>query len=484
MERQAVAPRERWFILASAFTVLLGVAVALYRLGAESLWLDESYTWWFTGMDWRGLLEATRLDAVNPPFYYVYVRLLAGGTSEAALRLPSVLAHAGGIAAAILLGRLLGGPLGGLAAGIVWSAHPLTLWAARDARPYALAAALSAAAVLAFFHVRRRPSARASVAAVTVLGLGLLTHYFFFVLAAALVVFALMDLRQSPAFFRRWTLLTLAAMVPLLAWLGYYFSQGSPSLGIGWIRTPTLVDLPLTMWNLASGYAGVFDTISTLVGLILASLIGLALLGRDRRLSASLLGAGILLPVASVWLISQRRPVYMDRYFIVLMPLAAGLVALGTAEAVRRWRHAAFLRAAPAALAAAALLAGLASAFSVQVEAKFAKEDWRGLVGFLQDQGATIESTSLSEPEITLPLSYYRFADVESGVPALIPTCGSSCWWVMRQPYTATHALTQSVKEPERSQRPVSQWCSAVESWQSPTGVAAWHQVCDDPGGG
>ena len=62
-----------------------GTALALVGLGRPSLWLDETYTWWFTRLDWVDLLEATRIDAVNPPLFYLFVKLLAPGASEAAL---------------------------------------------------------------------------------------------------------------------------------------------------------------------------------------------------------------------------------------------------------------------------------------------------------------------------------------------------------------------------------------------------------------
>jgi len=135
------------FGIALLTTLLIGAALAGYRLGAQSLWLDETYTWWFSRLGWSGLLQAARIDAVNPPAYYAFVKLLATSTSEAGLRFPSLAAQVGGIAAAALLGYGLGGRPGALAAAAVWAVHPLTLWTARDARPYALAAAWAVLAV-------------------------------------------------------------------------------------------------------------------------------------------------------------------------------------------------------------------------------------------------------------------------------------------------------------------------------------------------
>jgi uncharacterized membrane protein len=461
--------------------IIAGALLSLVDIGGQSLWLDEAYTWFFVRLDWARALKAVQIDAVNPPLYYLFVKVLTPGTelSEVALRLPSTLAHILGIMASMYLGYSLGGEAGGVAAGLVWATHPFTVWASRDARPYALAAAVGVGAVAAFVALRSSMSTRVSAAAVVTLALGLITHYFFFVLSAGLILLALINIRRSPALFRRWTILTLIAMIPLAIWLAFYFSQGSPSLGIGWIRMPSLSDIPLTLWNVVSGYAGVFDIASLAFGIIVIVAFGLALFFGEGALATQLAVAGLLIPVVVVWVISQRRPVYVDRYFIVLMPLVVSLVALGVSAAAKRisWSRGRWV------VVSACALVALVSGISVHLAWKFEKEDWRELVEFQQSQGSAAASYSVSEPEITLPLSYYGLADVDAGLPPLIPTCGTSCWWILRQPYTATHALTQSVRESGRADAPaIPDECSQKATWQSLTGVSAWELQCQANG--
>ena len=470
-------PLSRIFILICLVIVIIGAALSFADLGRQSLWLDEAFTWFFVQLDWRSAITAIQFDAVNPPFYYLFVKVLSSDSalSEAVLRSPSALAQLFGIVAVIFLGYRLGGEPGGAAAGLFWATHPLIVWASRDARPYALAAALGAGAVWAFITLRRSLSMPVSATAIVFLALGLITHYFFFVLTAALILFALIDIRRSPSLFRRWTLLTLAAMIPLAIWLTFYFSQASPSLGIGWIRTPRLSDIPLTLWNLISGYAGVFDVASLAFGLIVIVALGIVIFYGDRSQGTRIVLTGLLIPVVAVWVISQRRAVYMDRYFIVLMPFVAGIVALAASAAGKQLSRSWARWAAVTVCALVALSAG----FSVHSAWKFEKEDWRGLAEFLELEGATDDSYSVSELEITLPLGFYKFSDLGSGLPSLIPACETSCWWILRQPYTATHALTQSVKEPGRSSAPaLPDECSQKASWQSLTGVSAWELQC------
>ena len=179
---------DRRFLLLTSLLPIAGLALAAVRLGGQSLWLDETYTWWFSRQGWGDLLQAARLDAVNPPLYYFYVKLLAPSATEAALRLPSVLAYLGGVVGAIWLGFLLGGRPGGLAAGLLWATHPMSLWPARAARPYALSAFLAVAGAALFVRLQRSWSTPLGLLAGFAIALGLLTHYFFFVLDRKSVV--------------------------------------------------------------------------------------------------------------------------------------------------------------------------------------------------------------------------------------------------------------------------------------------------------
>lgn len=478
-------PISRTFLLTCLVIVIVGAALSFVDLGRQSLWLDEAFTWSFVRLDWNRAIHAIRADAVNPPFYYIFVKVLTSGgiLSEAALRAPSALAQVFGIAAAIFLGYRLGGKAGAAAAGLLWATHPLIVWASREARPYALVAALGVGAVFAFVTLRHSLSYRASAAAVVFLAFGLITHYFFFLLTMVLILLALIDLRRSPAFFRRWTLLSLVAMIPLAIWLAFFFSQLSQDSAfqrIGWIRTPHLSDVPLTLWNLVSGYAGVFDIASFAFGLLLIVALGLAVSFEDRSRLARFSLAGLLISVVAMWLISQWRPIYMDRYFIILMPVVASVFALGASAAAKQLSQLWPRRMAVAVCTLIALSAG----FSVHWAWKFEKEDWRGLAAFLLSRGATEDSYSVSGLEIVLPLTYYGLADVNAGLPPLIPACESSCWWILHQPYTATHALSQPVREPERDEIPVvPEQCIRKGEWSSSSGVRAWEIQCPANGG-
>lgn len=121
---------------------------------SSSLWLDETGTVW--------LLQGSFLDSLGhaldfqggSPLYYVLLWPVRAvfGTSEAVLRLPSLIGM--GLAAFLLyrLGRKLFDAGTGLIAAAVFVALPSIAFAAADARPYALAMATTVGSSLALLR--------------------------------------------------------------------------------------------------------------------------------------------------------------------------------------------------------------------------------------------------------------------------------------------------------------------------------------------
>ncbi|MDH5506981.1 MAG: glycosyltransferase family 39 protein, partial [Anaerolineae bacterium] len=424
--------REIWL---GSIILVLAAGLRLYGLAAPSLWHDEAFTWFFTRLAWFEMLDTVRLDGVNPPVYYLGVKLFIGwlGEGELGLRLLSAAAGVGAVYAAWLLGREAGGRMGGVAGAGLVAFHPMAVHYARDARPYGLVSLLSVLLVLAFLRLRRGGTRLAWGAALLLLVLGQLSHYFFFVLGGALVGIAVVDLKRRRVFFRRWVLVWIAGFVPLALWMWWYFSQPTPSLGIGWIDQPNW-QAPLgTWWNLFSGYGGVLAWPVMVFGSLNVCLAALAVFrAKDRRTTQMILWLGLILPVLGVWMISQRRAVYVDRYFIVLLPFVVYLVSVGAqvlGERMAAWEFSVLAK--RAALLIWAVL-GLWVGWQVQAAPQYGREDWRGLIGFIEEHSEAKPLLWLSEPEASIPIQYYYRGNLESAVSGANPLlCSSPCWWVL-----------------------------------------------------
>ena len=466
--------------------LLLALGLRMYQLGDQSLWLDEAHTWWFARLPWDSSLDSLRVVGVHPPLHFIGIKMGLGllGESEWGLRLLSAFVDVLAVALAVKIGREAGRHAGGITGGWFWAFHPMAIWYAREARPYALAAALAAAAVAVFVVLRHRSLGMSWGFAFAVLTLGLLSHYFFFLVGSALILFALADLRYHPGFFRRWMLVSLVAVVPLGLWLIWYFQQRQPVLGIGWIQRPVWTDVAGTFWNLLSGYGGVFSLPTTVLGLTATLLAAMGVLrGQETRLVPFSLWFGLILPLGVVWLISQIRPIYVDRYFIVLLPFVVLLIGSGAqliwnkvADSIRL--HRSGIAAGGAMLVLGAI--GIWTGWQVHVDGTYVREDWRGLAGFLIRQAGEDPALWLSDAESIVPLRYYYHSDLrllDSAKPLL---CRASCWYVLRQPYTATHAFSQSVSLAERPWLPdVPDECHVTTRWQSTTGLALWKVQCN-----
>ena len=129
---------------------LLGALVSLAWVGRPSFWYDEAAT--IASTD-RSLADLARLVEKRDAVHALYYAAMHGwrdlvGTSEVALRLPSVLATGVTCVLVYVLGHRLAGARTALAAGLVAAVLPGLSWAGTEGRPYALATSLATLASL------------------------------------------------------------------------------------------------------------------------------------------------------------------------------------------------------------------------------------------------------------------------------------------------------------------------------------------------
>ena len=129
--------------LAGALVSCLAIVGILLRLDSftASLWLDEYSTLWVVEGSLRQLLERVPQVMLQSPFAFmiVWFSVQLFGESEAALRLPSLLASVGAAGVLASGARWALGRRAALSAfALFWLCYP-AVWTSVDARPYALA---------------------------------------------------------------------------------------------------------------------------------------------------------------------------------------------------------------------------------------------------------------------------------------------------------------------------------------------------------
>ena len=166
LRRLLVAPGLLLFILA--------LVLRIYRLGAQSLWLDEGGTWsevtGRTGKGWLALVgELWSKDAAYP-LYHILLKIWVtlAGDSEWALRFPSALAGAATVTVLYYAARELGRKTEDegrssrrpVVAALLFAVSPFALWYAQDAKAYSLLMLAVALEIWALLHALNRPRPR------------------------------------------------------------------------------------------------------------------------------------------------------------------------------------------------------------------------------------------------------------------------------------------------------------------------------------
>jgi hypothetical protein len=344
----------------------LGLALRLYRLGAQSLWLDEGGTWvevtGRTGKSWPTLIaELFSIDAAYP-LYHVLLRawVAVAGDSEWALRFPSALAGAAAVAVMYFAAselsaedqrsrtkdqRLSGSSFGpwslvfgprGMAA-LLMATSPFALWQSQDAKVYSLLLLCVALLVWALLRALRSESRRAWLLMLGIAAVSLFVHRLaLLAVAGALVALALIwpfggagALGRRGLWLARWSFAMAALLCAAIAIYGAVRAVGAESRGgTGHIPAGPLGGLWLSVAHFAldrgnvNGWLGVPLLVWALPALALMTW-GLVLLARDARRGSSAAVAVLCMLLAPLGLFAIAlafAQLFEARYVTVAFP--------------------------------------------------------------------------------------------------------------------------------------------------------------------
>ena len=422
----------------------LAALARLWGLGSPSLWLDEAFSHVLARLPLDIAWPAMTVDAVHPPLYYLLLRpwLALAGESEFALRLPSVLAGVLTVALTLRVGRAWLGRLAATWAALLLAINPFHVWYSQEARMYAWLGLL-ALAVLWFFGRALQSQRRADWMALIVLSaLAYLVHYFALFLPLVEFVFLLVTFRRHHQSLLRWTAVQAISVLPFAAWVIWLFSVAGGTFGIGWIPTPRLDDLLKTLWSFGMAYDGQANWLVIVVVLMWCALL---LLGAWRSNGSGearlLLALALALPLLITFLLSMRRPTYVDRFFIGSLPAFLLLASAGLTRLLRpvRW-------------AVALILIGVSlwGIARLQTDALFVKEAWRDAAAYVQANERAGDVLAVRYLQYAVPFRYYYHGplDVETvtvnqqTAPLEQLAAGHErLWLIVRSSHTDPHHL-------------------------------------------
>ncbi len=378
---------------------LLALLLRANHLGAQSLWFDETYTVAVAGMPVGEALQALIADGVHPPLFYLVENIILRlGRSEILLRLPSLLAGSASIPLIYILGKRWLGPRVALLTAALFALSPFGVWYAQDARMYSLLGMFSILSMLFYDRLLERPSRGDLAGFVLTNACAYLTHYFAFFLPIIQLTHQAIHLRRHWRLLRSWTAAEVVAATPALLWVVAIARRDAQIFGIGWIPSPRIEDLPLTLMNFTIG-------VPVRIGPVHWALLAMALMGVGLGIRAgwlepdrkSLALLWCLLPMVVSFLVSFQRPVYIDRFFIISLGAWLLLLAAGAGELEGRWLG-----------LASATLAGILVFGLIQVNwiDRQTKEQWREAAEYLEKarENEVIVPRVL---QMVVPLRYY-----------------------------------------------------------------------------
>jgi mannosyltransferase len=316
----------RW-MPAGVFLVALGLG--LIRLGAQPLSFDERFTRDTATLPWSGIWDAARDTEAPHLVYYALLKpwLAVFGTSDWALRLPSVLFGALAAAATGALGRRLFDDLAGLVAGLALAASSFFVSWSQAARGYTLAVFLATVATYAFVRAYEERSTAWWIAwAAALSAAGWVSIFAFSVAAAHLIAFLCLRPRPPVRFPVVAGLAALAVFLPQLVLV----ATGDNGQ-LDWIPTPTPRHVAVGMWDWASrNPVAVLAAAIGIVQLIRGVVPGAALW------KTVLVSAWLVAPLVATLLASIVQPAFEARYVLVGLPALALAIGAAVASLSRR----------------------------------------------------------------------------------------------------------------------------------------------------
>jgi mannosyltransferase len=396
--REAVAPTP-WLALGAI--VVLAAVLRFATLRTQSVWFDEAATWDLVRRPFGEMLRRIPDGESNPPLFYVleWGWTRAFGDGEAGLRSLSALAGLLTVPVAYAIARRAAGGVvaAGLAAGALVAVNPLLVWFSQEARSYSLATLLSAVTLLLFQRALGDARARLLAGWAIVAALALATHYF-----AAFV------------------------LVPEAVWLLWRHPRRREALAaVGALAAAGLALLPLLLAQAGNPY----DIAGTSLALRLAQLPKQYLLGYRGPLAVPFGVLGAALVAGAAWLLLRRTPRAPREHALLLAAIGGVAVALPLLAASVGADYLNTRNLLPALIPLLAALAvgcgastlqrtgrslltalcalSLAVVIAVAGDARYQRQDWRGLaraLGTLDGRRALVISPANGE----LALRYYR----------------------------------------------------------------------------
>jgi hypothetical protein len=330
-------PRPVYFLPATVLILLVSTLFRVWDLAGVSLWSDEHFSRYRHELSFSGMINDLAVNGTQVPLYFIIARLFPAD-NHYLLRMPALFTALVSIALFILvIERLYGRPRLALLAGALLAFNPYHIWLSRQARFYPLLFLLALASSFLFLIIvhRRRSTLRWILFMVVTAG-AYLTHYFALALPVAQYLYMFAVVRNDRGFLFKWFAAQTLAFAPAAAWFVYSRSQPDTVYGIAWIPEPGPDTLPTTLANFLTGFTGTWEWYFVPALLLAAGGLVAGIITAVRRWKTQPINLYwvflVFVPPLLIYLYSVAYldvSIYMDRYFMGVLPGAIMLMLVG-----------------------------------------------------------------------------------------------------------------------------------------------------------
>jgi hypothetical protein len=419
----------------AAVAALAAFGLTLRLLATRGIWLDEATSIHQAQMPLGQMLEIMRSTDVHPPLHHIvlWLTVRAIGTSELAVRLPSLLAMTALIPLLYVVARDIYDRRAGYAAAALGSVAPFAVWYAQEARMYALFMVFALIAVWCQVRILRDGHGRTHEWVGYVLASAALVYTQYFgalFVGVQLLAFGVAAARGALPLRRAltWTAVLAVLMLPLAPFAIDQFAANEsagrgfqqPAQAGGAVEPGAAPGAYAALTNAAWAVLGYHSnaTMTAIAALWpLGLLLALALLGRGRSWPTMLVVACAALPAVALFVLGQAKPfVFEVRYFVGVVPLALLLLARGLTS----WARSPAVVALASVAAAAVLALGLADQqFNGSNPRVY---DFKAAVSAIEDRARPGDVIVYSPKYVDTVIAYYedrglRTQPLEDGLP-------------------------------------------------------------------
>ncbi len=246
----AFKTEKNYSYLALGLVMAIGLAIRLYHLGFESIWIDEGYSIYFAKLEFSQVL---RIEDDMSPFYYALLHgwIKIFGDSEFSVRFPSLIFGVLSLFVIYKIGSHLFDEKKGRLAALLLALSTFHLYYSQEARMYSLTVLLTLVSMLFFLKLNQKGGRGISIGYTLSSTLLIYSHVFgLFILFAQNVYFLTLyffSKKKSTLGLKHWIQMQVIIVILFAPWLPTFAHRIMDSSRMTWLDIPTARNLKLTL---------------------------------------------------------------------------------------------------------------------------------------------------------------------------------------------------------------------------------------------